>query len=102
MPSLTHRVVSPEAAPPSTAERPMATELTLRAPWATADAVATVTAATLGAPAPSPVTESVNPASPASHEVAPASLPIQHLADRIFRILERRLVVERERRGIRQ
>jgi hypothetical protein len=68
-----------------------------------AAAVPTLVAATLGTgtalPAASPSGSPSNPNGSAA--ATTASMPIQALADRVFSLLERRLVVERERRGIR-
>jgi hypothetical protein len=63
--------------------------------------VPTVVAATLGAATPTAAAQPAHQDLSGSQRANLSSMPIQILADRIFSILERRLVVERERRGIR-
>jgi len=92
---------SAEAAPPARAARQSAVDLTLRASRADAGQAASAhpeipRAQLMPAPAYQP------PAAP--DPVAPAAaapVSIQALAERVCRVLERRLIVERERRGIR-
>jgi len=101
-PHLTHLLDSPPAAAarPAARARSTATELTLRTASAEASPLPTLVAATLGAAAPPP-TAAAPQALSASHGANLSSMSIQSLADRVFGILERRLVIERERRGIR-
>jgi hypothetical protein len=99
-PAMTHRTAAP-APQPAAGARPMAAELTLRSSRADVNPVPTVEAATLGVVAPTQAAQPANQAMESSQVSPASSMPIQVLADRIFRILERRLVVERERRGIR-
>jgi hypothetical protein len=100
-PAMTHRVNGPAAPHPGAGARPMAAELTLRSSRADARPVPTVVAATLGVAAPAPAPQNADKAMESNQASTVSSMPIQMLADRVFRILERRLVVERERRGIR-
>lgn len=77
-----------------------AVELSLRTARGAAATEPTVVAATLGATPPTPAA----PADRAPNGNPPAqasSMPIQDVAERVFHILERRLIVERERRGLR-
>lgn len=81
-------------------------ELNLRKVAASAPVTAapTLVSATLAATPSSPTSAAAPPADATAQAQAQAHLPplpIQALADRVFSILERRLVVERERRGIR-
>jgi hypothetical protein len=68
-----------------------------------AAAVPTLVAATLGPGTALPAASASGSTSNANGRAAAttASLPIQALADRVFSLLDRRLVIERERRGIR-
>jgi hypothetical protein len=100
-PTMTHRLDAPAAPLPAAGARPMATELTLHSSRADAKPVATVVAATSGVAAPTPAPQHANKVMESSQASTVSSMPIRILADRVFRILERRLVVERERRGIR-
>ena len=88
--TITHRTASPVPQP--------AAELAFRSSITNVNPVPTVVAATLGAIAPTPPPQPTNKSSESNQA---SSMPVEILADQIFRILERRLVVERERRGIR-
>lgn len=100
-PAMTHRTAVSATPQPAAGARPTTAELTLRSARADVNPGPTLVAATLGVAAPAPTPQPANQAL-GSHQVpAVSSMSIQILADRIFRILERRLVVERERRGIR-
>ncbi|HET7863794.1 MAG TPA: hypothetical protein VFL86_05245 [Burkholderiaceae bacterium] len=89
---------TPGATNPSAGPGPLtAAELSLRTAQAAAP---TVVAATLGAAPPPPAAPAAQ--APAGNSpTQAAAMPIQDLAERVFHILERRLVVARERRGIR-
>jgi hypothetical protein len=63
-------------------------------------AAPTLVSATLAA-APSSTANAAAPPADATAQAPLPPLPIQALADRVFSLLERRLVVERERRGVR-
>ncbi|MER2515820.1 MAG: hypothetical protein ABTR92_05355 [Candidatus Accumulibacter phosphatis] len=101
-PDMTDLVVDvPTAAQPAAGTRPMATELTLRTSFAEENPLPTLVAATLGAATPTPTALATHQDLSSSHGGKVSSMSIEFLADRVFSILERRLVVERERRGIR-
>ena len=93
VPTMTHRLDAPAAAQPRTTAA-----LTLQKPRVEVAQIPTLLSATLGAAVPAAQAASM-PDSGAPSVVS--TLSIEALADRIFHILERRLVVERERRGIR-
>ena len=101
-PDMTDLVVDvPTAAQPAAGTRPMATELTLRTSFAEENPLPTLVAATLGAATPTPTALATHQDLSSSQGGKVSSMSIEFLADRVFSILERRLVVERERRGIR-
>lgn len=100
-PGRTSAAETPGAAGPATGAGPLtAVDLSLRTARGAAATEPTVVAATLGVTPPPPAAT----ADRAPNGNAPAqapSMPIQDLAERVFHILERRLIVERERRGLR-
>jgi hypothetical protein len=101
-PALTSRVATATASRPVSAAgaAPRAAEAG-PATGAQAAAGPTLVAATLGPGTAQPAASPAGSAPNGSAAAMVAALPIQALADRVFSLLERRLVVERERRGIR-
>ena len=100
-PDMTYLVDGQAAAHPAAGAQPIATELTLRTPLAEVNPHPTLVAATLSAATPTPTAPATHQDLHTRQEANASSMSIEFLADRIFSILERRLVVERERRGIR-
>jgi hypothetical protein len=100
-PALTPRVAMAGPAVPTAGAATRAIEPGPVAAAQAATAVPTIVAATLGAGASPPAASPSGGASAGGAAATAASMPIQALADRVFSLLERRLVVERERRGIR-
>ncbi|MBK7954310.1 MAG: hypothetical protein IPK02_10300 [Candidatus Accumulibacter sp.] len=100
-PNMTYLVDVQTAAQPTAGARAMAAELTLRTSLAEVNPPPTLVAATLGAATPTPTAPATHQDLSGSQGSKGSSMSIEFLADRIFGILERRLVVERERRGIR-
>ena len=101
--TMTYRHGDAAAPQPGATAATSPTQLTLRMPQAHAEAAPTVVAATLNSAATNMATVTPSLGQQASTHAAPdiSSMPLDTLADRIFRILERRLVAERERRGLR-
>jgi hypothetical protein len=91
-----------EEAAPARAFGPPTLDLTLQLPKGSV-APETV-ASTASMPRPSPAGTEQTPARSTNSETRPAGGPqvlsVPEVADRVYRLLERRLVIERERRGV--